>query len=90
MQLDGVDVKQLEEKYPGSDITAVKVRIGCEDDDDCDEKVVTLPDGLQLPIINGTIPVGNVTEIELDGPCIDDVDCDKVSIAPMQSRKTIF
>ncbi len=77
VQLDGVDVEELHKKYPESDITAVKIRIGCDDDDeaDCEEHSVKLPDGLVIPDLN--LSSSDVTHISSDiSPCDSDSDDD--------------
>ena len=51
MQTDGVNLEDLRKKYPDSDLTVVKIKLGCDndDDEDCEKKPKTLPGGIVLP-----------------------------------------
>ncbi|KAK9859352.1 hypothetical protein WJX84_000395 [Apatococcus fuscideae] len=76
LQRDEADDDELEyfrNKYPGSKITSIKIRLGCdEDEEDCADSPTDEPSHLQLP-------GGNSSDVwVLDTPCADGSDGDKV------------
>ena len=76
LQRDEADDDELEyfrNKYPGSKITSIKIRLGCdEDEEDCADSPTDEPSHLQLPS-------GNSSDVwVLDTPCADGSDGDKV------------